>query len=63
MVAGFENGDVAEQLNPGQCRPVLVVAIDRERGARSLAQPAQAREFGPVAFGLVVNDRPDRPVV
>src|SRR3954452_23277784 len=45
--------DVAEQLDPGELRPVFVVAVDRQRRAGMVAQPGDAGRRP--AFGLVVD--------
>ena len=55
-----QDRDLADRLDPGQPRPVLLVVVDGERGAGPGGQPAHAGEaVGRDRLGLVV-DRSDQ---
>ena len=52
-VGGIEDRDLAEGLDPGQPRPVLLVVVDGERGSGPGAQPAtRASRSAGTALGL-----------
>src|SRR5579884_1947675 len=58
-----EDSNLADELDPPQLRPVVVVAVDRERGMGVLAEPPDTRGFPVGPLGLVVNRRPYRRFV
>ena len=55
----LEHLDPAEQLHPGELRPVVVVDVDAERRLRVAAQPADSGGLGG-PLRLAVDRAPDR---
>jgi hypothetical protein len=61
VIRRVEDRRRADELHPGEPGPVVVVAVDGDRGLRPGAQPAHARECRARApLRLLVDRAPDR---